>query len=167
MLFVREQTLQLYVHSIIELNVAKLQEGAVVQSVISNPSLVWGVGPLFAALTGVAFKEGMCYGKAEAAALFFVTPALLLVRPACPHTMTSTSSTPSCSQVPPGVACEFAPSSDARASVASCLESVLQGHLTGWIPMLGQQALLVSFVIIFGVFAGRKVSGPTLQTHTM
>lgn len=29
--------------------------------------------------TGVAFKEGMCYGKAEAAALFFVTPTLLLV----------------------------------------------------------------------------------------
>ena len=27
---------------------------------------------------GVAFKEGLCYGKAEAAGLFFVTPALLL-----------------------------------------------------------------------------------------
>ena len=28
--------------------------------------------------TGVAFKEGMCYGKPEAAGLFFVTPLLLL-----------------------------------------------------------------------------------------
>jgi uncharacterized integral membrane protein len=33
---------------------------------------------MFAALTGVAFKEGMCYGKAECAALFFVVPATLL-----------------------------------------------------------------------------------------
>lgn len=74
--------MQLCAHRIIELSVAELQEGAVVQSVVSNPSLVWGVGPLFAAITGVAFKEGMCYGKAEAAALFFVTPTLLLVRSA-------------------------------------------------------------------------------------
>ncbi len=101
-----------------------------VHQVVSNPATVWGIGPLFAAITGrhlltllrlperihicfrsrlawslglvtwpgrlawtfchiiltpsflrtgVAFKEGMCYGKAEAAALFFVTPTLLLV----------------------------------------------------------------------------------------
>lgn len=36
------------------------------------------MGPLFAALTGVAFKEGLCYGKGEAAALFFALPLLLL-----------------------------------------------------------------------------------------
>jgi hypothetical protein len=60
-------------------SVGNMQEGPVVHNVISNPSLVWGVGPLFAALTGIAFKEGMCYGRAEAAVLFFVTPALLLV----------------------------------------------------------------------------------------
>jgi uncharacterized integral membrane protein len=29
-------------------------------------------------MPGVAFKEGMCYGKAEAAALFGATPLLLL-----------------------------------------------------------------------------------------
>ena len=39
---------------------------------------VWLVGPMFAALTGVAFKEGLCYGKAEAAGLFGATPILLL-----------------------------------------------------------------------------------------
>jgi Uncharacterized integral membrane protein (DUF2301) len=77
-----------------------------VQQVVSNPVTVWGVGPFFAAVTGwarldlgsavepayppsqlqhlsicqagVAFKEGMCYGKPEAGALFFVTPLLLL-----------------------------------------------------------------------------------------
>lgn len=36
------------------------------------------MGPLFAAFTGVAFKEGVCYGKPECAVLFFLTPALLL-----------------------------------------------------------------------------------------
>lgn len=54
------------------------QDMPVVQQVVSNPVTVWGVGPLFAAVTGVAFKEGMCYGKPEAGALFFVTPILLL-----------------------------------------------------------------------------------------
>ncbi len=33
---------------------------------------------MFAALTGVAFKEGMCYGKPECAALFFLIPVTLL-----------------------------------------------------------------------------------------
>ncbi|KAG1667894.1 hypothetical protein FOA52_013655 [Chlamydomonas sp. UWO 241] len=46
--------------------------------VAEHPAAVWLVGPMFAALTGVAFKEGMCYGKAEAAALFGATPLLLL-----------------------------------------------------------------------------------------
>lgn len=46
--------------------------------VAHHPSAVWAVGPLFAAFTGVAFKEGMCYGKPECAALFFVVPLALL-----------------------------------------------------------------------------------------
>ena len=33
---------------------------------------------MFAAFTGLAFKEGACYGRPESAALFFVWPALLL-----------------------------------------------------------------------------------------
>ena len=43
------------------------------------------MGPLFAAVTGVAFKEGVCYGKPECAVLFFLTPMLLLGAPA--HTL--------------------------------------------------------------------------------
>lgn len=32
-----------------------------IQYVVDNPSAVWLVGPLFAALTGLVFKEGKCY----------------------------------------------------------------------------------------------------------
>jgi uncharacterized integral membrane protein len=46
--------------------------------VAHHPAAVWAIGPLFAAFTGVAFKEGMCYGKPECAALFFVVPLALL-----------------------------------------------------------------------------------------
>ena len=48
------------------------------QYVATHPAAVWLVGPMFAALTGVAFKEGMCYGKPECAALFFLIPVTLL-----------------------------------------------------------------------------------------
>ncbi|ERN06136.1 uncharacterized protein LOC18434326 [Amborella trichopoda] len=46
--------------------------------VINNPISVWFVGPLFVALTGLVFKEGLCYGKLEAGILTFVIPTLLL-----------------------------------------------------------------------------------------
>ncbi|XP_043706310.1 uncharacterized protein LOC122655971 [Telopea speciosissima] len=46
--------------------------------VVDNPTAVWFVGPLFAALTGLVFKEGLCYGKLEAGVLTFTIPALLL-----------------------------------------------------------------------------------------
>ncbi|KAF7839431.1 integral membrane protein [Senna tora] len=49
-----------------------------VQYVLDNPSAVWLVGPLFAALTGLVFKEGLCYGKLEAGILTFVIPIVLL-----------------------------------------------------------------------------------------
>ncbi|PON91783.1 integral membrane family protein [Trema orientale] len=49
-----------------------------VQYVVHNPTAVWFVGPLFAALTGVVFKEGLCYGKLEAGLLTFIIPSLLL-----------------------------------------------------------------------------------------
>lgn len=45
-----------------------------------HPASVWLVGPFFAALTGLSFKEGACYGKLESWALFFAVPALLLSR---------------------------------------------------------------------------------------
>ncbi|XVF02115.1 hypothetical protein REPUB_Repub04eG0148200 [Reevesia pubescens] len=43
-----------------------------------NPTAVWFVGPLFASLTGLVFKEGLCYGKLEAGILTFVIPTVLL-----------------------------------------------------------------------------------------
>ncbi|KAK8706503.1 hypothetical protein V6N13_050065 [Hibiscus sabdariffa] len=49
-----------------------------VRYVIENPTAVWFVGPLFAALTGLVFKEGLCYGKLEAGILTFIIPTLLL-----------------------------------------------------------------------------------------
>ncbi|GAQ87638.1 hypothetical protein KFL_003660200 [Klebsormidium nitens] len=46
--------------------------------VAEHRGAVWAVGPLFASLTGLAFKEGLCYGKLEAALMFLVIPATLL-----------------------------------------------------------------------------------------
>ncbi|KAF9619747.1 hypothetical protein IFM89_009089 [Coptis chinensis] len=46
--------------------------------VVDNPTAVWFVGPLFAALTGLVFKEGLCYGKLEAGVLTFIIPTVLL-----------------------------------------------------------------------------------------
>lgn len=46
--------------------------------VVETPAAGWLVGPFFAAITGVAFKEGLCYGKVEAALLFFLVPILML-----------------------------------------------------------------------------------------
>jgi uncharacterized integral membrane protein len=46
--------------------------------VADNHSAVWFIGPSFAALTGISFKEGVCYGKAEAFSLAILIPALLL-----------------------------------------------------------------------------------------
>jgi uncharacterized integral membrane protein len=59
-------------------NFAAPADTGLVDFVLENPAGVWAVGPLFAALTGLAFKEGLCYGKFEAAALVFVIPGLLL-----------------------------------------------------------------------------------------
>ena len=46
--------------------------------VAASPSAVWLVGPAFASLTGICFKEGLCYGKQESAALTLLIPTLLL-----------------------------------------------------------------------------------------
>uniref|UniRef100_A0A7N0RC91 Integral membrane protein n=1 Tax=Kalanchoe fedtschenkoi TaxID=63787 RepID=A0A7N0RC91_KALFE len=51
---------------------------SLVQYVIDNPTALWFVGPLFASLTGLVFKEGLCYGKLEAGLLTFIIPTLLL-----------------------------------------------------------------------------------------
>jgi uncharacterized integral membrane protein len=57
---------------------AATQDAPVAAAVYGTPGFVWAVGPLFAAFTGLCFKEGACYGKPESVALFFLTPALLL-----------------------------------------------------------------------------------------
>ncbi|XP_051121945.1 uncharacterized protein LOC127245238 [Andrographis paniculata] len=49
-----------------------------VEYVVENPTAVWFVGPLFAALTGLVFKEGLCYGKLEAGILTFIIPSVML-----------------------------------------------------------------------------------------
>ncbi|KAL6756822.1 hypothetical protein V8C86DRAFT_2641713 [Haematococcus lacustris] len=54
------------------------QEPPVALYVAQHPAAVWLVGPLWASLTGVAFKEGLCYGKLEAALLFGTVPLWLL-----------------------------------------------------------------------------------------
>uniref|UniRef100_A0A0A9CTH6 Uncharacterized protein n=1 Tax=Arundo donax TaxID=35708 RepID=A0A0A9CTH6_ARUDO len=51
---------------------------SLVQYVLEHPAALWFVGPTFAALTGLVFKEGLCYGKLEAGILTFVIPGLLL-----------------------------------------------------------------------------------------
>lgn len=60
------------------LNVALPAGEGLVQYVIDNPVAIWFIGPLFASLTGLVFKEGLCYGKLEAAGLTLVIPTLLL-----------------------------------------------------------------------------------------
>ncbi|GAB2280776.1 hypothetical protein Dimus_015401 [Dionaea muscipula] len=51
---------------------------SLVKYVVDNPTAVWFIGPAFAALTGLVFKEGLCYGKLEAGILTFVIPLTLL-----------------------------------------------------------------------------------------
>lgn len=54
------------------------QEPSLPQYVAEHREAVWLVGPLFAAITGLGIKEGLCYGKPEAALLAALTPVLLL-----------------------------------------------------------------------------------------
>ncbi|MCO5567708.1 hypothetical protein L7F22_021402 [Adiantum nelumboides] len=63
---------------VLALKFAAPQDEGLVNFVLENRWAVWLVGPLFASLTGLVFKEGLCYGKLEAALLFFVIPAVLL-----------------------------------------------------------------------------------------
>lgn len=61
------------------LALAATQHGdSVAAAVFAHRPFVWAVGPLFAAFTGLCFKEGACYGKPESFALCLVWPTLLL-----------------------------------------------------------------------------------------
>ncbi|CAN6888372.1 unnamed protein product [Brassica oleracea var. botrytis] len=57
---------------------ARPASDSLVQYVVDHPTAVWFVGPLFASLTGLVFKEGLCYGKLEAGLLTFIIPSVLL-----------------------------------------------------------------------------------------
>lgn len=52
---------------------------ATVSFVADHPWATLLVGPAFAAITGVAVKEGLCYGKLEAAALALVCSCLVTI----------------------------------------------------------------------------------------
>ncbi|XP_077212112.1 integral membrane family protein [Tasmannia lanceolata] len=60
------------------LSLAQPAGQSLAQYVVDNPSAIWLVGPLFASLTGLVFKEGLCYGKLEAGILTFIIPTVLL-----------------------------------------------------------------------------------------
>ncbi|CAK9205011.1 unnamed protein product [Sphagnum troendelagicum] len=64
----------------VALALARPADQGLVTYVLEHPTAIWAVGPLFASLTGLVFKEGLCYGKLEAGALVFVIPTLLLGR---------------------------------------------------------------------------------------
>lgn len=59
------------------LYIAATQDQPAAVFVAQHPVYMWLVGPLFAAITGVAFKEGFCYNKWEAAGLFGAMPLLM------------------------------------------------------------------------------------------
>lgn len=46
--------------------------------ILQDGHATWFVGPLGAALTGITFKEGLCYGKKEAFVLTLLIPSLFL-----------------------------------------------------------------------------------------
>lgn len=52
---------------------------SVLDYVVENRWGVWITGPMFAALTGMAFKEGLCYGKPEAFVLSLLIPIWQLI----------------------------------------------------------------------------------------
>lgn len=58
--------------------VLHVQDQTLPAYVVDHPAAGWLVGPLFAAVTGLAFKEGLCYGKWEAALIFLLVPILIL-----------------------------------------------------------------------------------------
>lgn len=58
--------------------VALSASSSIAAAVASDPGSIWLVGPAAAAATGLAFKEGICFGKLEAALLFLAIPSLCL-----------------------------------------------------------------------------------------
>ena len=55
-----------------------MQDTPVTEYVAMHREAVWLVGPLFASLTGLGIKEGLCYGTFAALGITVVTPVLCL-----------------------------------------------------------------------------------------
>lgn len=55
-----------------------LQGQPVTDYVAQHREAVWIVGPLFASITGLGIKEGLCYGTPAAAGILLVTPIMCL-----------------------------------------------------------------------------------------
>ncbi len=81
-------------------------------TVYNQPLSILGVGFVFAALSGIFFKEAVCFNRLETKVLTPLVPLLLL------------------------------------------------GHLVGWLPLPLAQGLLVSWAVLFLIFAIRKVIQP-------
>lgn len=58
--------------------IAVFGDAPLTEYVCAHRESMLAVGWTFAAFTGLAFKEGMCYGKTEAGALFFAVPIMCL-----------------------------------------------------------------------------------------
>jgi len=81
-------------------------------TVYQQPLTILGVGFVFAALTGIFFKEAFCFNRFETKFLTLLVPALLL------------------------------------------------GHMAGWLPRSLEVGLLVTWAVLFAVFAVRKSIQP-------
>ncbi len=78
------------------------------QTIYLHPLTIFGVGFVFAALTGIYFKEAVCFNRLETKGLTPLVPTLLL------------------------------------------------GHLTGLLPLSIEKWMLVSWALLFLIFAFRK-----------
>lgn len=55
-----------------------MQDGPITEHVAAHREAVWLVGPIFASITGLGIKEGLCYGTLAAIGITLVTPLLCL-----------------------------------------------------------------------------------------
>ncbi|MBD2093135.1 DUF2301 domain-containing membrane protein [Microcoleus sp. FACHB-1515] len=74
------RTLQAFwlIGSLAALGVAHLYPEPFAVSVYAHPQTIWGVGFMFAALSGIFFKEAFCFDRLETKLLTPIVPLLLL-----------------------------------------------------------------------------------------
>lgn len=66
------------IHFSLESLPSSVQGSPVTEYVAQHREAVWLVGPLFASVTGLGIKEGLCYGTPAAAGILLVTPIMCL-----------------------------------------------------------------------------------------